>query len=133
MKHVYLVLSEYHSNVSYGVDDRTYISGAYLTKDEAEKRINYLKKELDIVKQEEHETLETYEEKRINYLKNEGPYPYKVKETFYNNAEERLGFPIEPYSDEPYSDDGWGVSFSYYELEVGDIKHCFAGGASYVE
>ena len=113
-QYIYLVLAKYDSYVKYGVDTRTYISGVYLTEDEAKKRIKYLKKELALVIIEQYEL--------------ENSKTYKDKQIFYNNAEKRLGFPIKPYFD-----DDWDVSFTYYGLEVGDINHFFAGGASYAE
>ena len=127
MEKVYLVIADYSSDVSYGIDRATYLCGIYKTEDEANKRAEYLRELVDQCQAEFDDYYErrhgkSFEELEEMYNKGDSD------EALYEKYKDILGFDVRGYEDGQ-----WDVDIVVNCISFGDLGDCFLGGAAYAE
>ena len=118
MSKVYIVLAYYSSDISYGVDEGTFLCGIYNDEKKAKERVDRLKAINDSIK------------RKLESLSYDNYEWEDEEDAIYQQAEEELGFPVRPYLD-----DSWTVTFEIHVYDVNsDINdNNYLGGASYAE
>lgn len=119
MDNIYLVIANSSREISYGVDNHTYLCGVYSDKESADKRVEDLKHKIEDVRDE-----------LISIFMDE--IDDDVEE-IYKKAKKHIGFDVTPME---RSDDAieWSIDFSVIECPFGNIiDECLLGGANYME
>ncbi len=128
MDNVFMVIANYESRISYGVDSAAYLCGIYETKEEAETRIKNLSSIVEDCQKELKDYKEELSSGEYDYLNITDWLEEDPEDAIYHKYAELLGFGVRPYLN-----DSWDVTFELKEQSLGDITDCILGGASYAE
>lgn len=127
MEKVYMVVAYYSSDVSYGVDQRTYLCGIYKTEDEANRRAERLRELVGQCQAEFDDYWERCRDKSFEELE-EMDYKGDTEEAIYEKYKDILGFDVREYQNDP-----WGVDIIVNCVPFGDLSDYCLAAAAYAE
>ena len=113
MDKVYAVFA-YYEAYDYDIDSRCHLCGVYLDKDKAVQRLKKLVTISSELKRKYNKDFSEYEY----------PEPTDPLKAFYEDANNKLGFSIEPFHD---ISNEWDLSFNLFEFNIGDISFAIYG------